>query len=339
MNIIKIICKLPELSTFRLLGDKVFRDFWDPAPKAKIATILQIKKRDVPLIETVGVPREKLKELKGVDMLAAAPDSIKFQSTDFQTPIWLSNHEHGSEISQYSALVRTRLTDRVCRGFNADDDNSDLLLRKQIIAKYIRYNRDPFLNWDIIGDLGDGAFGKVRKVKHKTEPSKYAAAKAIELGEQERLEDFLTEIEILSECQHKNVVGLYEAYFRDNSLLLFLEYCEAGALDSIMIELEKPLNEPQIRYVCHELCDALKIKSTFCPPADADRSANPGSADDRCSGHRSTALNNFTKYFGKVKSKISIICEKRLYCLKKSYYNAFCYHEVEKPLFGRRIDW
>lgn len=37
-----------------------------------------------------------------------------------------------------------------------------------------------------------------------------------------------------------------------------LEFCGGGALDSIMVELEKPLTEPQIRYVCHEMCEALK---------------------------------------------------------------------------------
>lgn len=38
---------------------------------------------------------------------------------------------------------------------------------------------------------------------------------------------------------------------------MFLEYCGAGALDSMMVDLEKPLNEDQIRYVCREICEAL----------------------------------------------------------------------------------
>ena len=40
---------------------------------------------------------------------------------------------------------------------------------------------------------------------------------------------------------------------------MFIEYCGGGAIDSIMVELEKPLNEKQIRYVCHEMCEGLEF--------------------------------------------------------------------------------
>lgn len=36
-----------------------------------------------------------------------------------------------------------------------------------------------------------------------------------------------------------------------------LEFCAGGAIDNIMIELGKPLTEPQIAYVTHFVCDAL----------------------------------------------------------------------------------
>lgn len=38
---------------------------------------------------------------------------------------------------------------------------------------------------------------------------------------------------------------------------MFIEFCGGGALDSIMVELERPLTEPMIRYVAHEMCVAL----------------------------------------------------------------------------------
>lgn len=38
---------------------------------------------------------------------------------------------------------------------------------------------------------------------------------------------------------------------------MYLEFCGGGALDSLMYELEKPLTEPQIRFVGHEMCAAL----------------------------------------------------------------------------------
>lgn len=38
---------------------------------------------------------------------------------------------------------------------------------------------------------------------------------------------------------------------------MFIEFCGGGALDSIMVDLERPLTEPMIRYVAHEMCVAL----------------------------------------------------------------------------------
>ncbi len=40
---------------------------------------------------------------------------------------------------------------------------------------------------------------------------------------------------------------------------MLIEYCDGGALDSIMVELEKPLNESQIAYVCKNICQALSF--------------------------------------------------------------------------------
>lgn len=38
---------------------------------------------------------------------------------------------------------------------------------------------------------------------------------------------------------------------------MLIEYCDGGALDSIMVELEKPLTEPQVAYVCKHMCSGL----------------------------------------------------------------------------------
>lgn len=38
---------------------------------------------------------------------------------------------------------------------------------------------------------------------------------------------------------------------------MLIEYCNGGALDSIMVELEKPLTELQIAYVCKHMTNGL----------------------------------------------------------------------------------
>ncbi|KAL8576294.1 hypothetical protein ACOMHN_006217 [Nucella lapillus] len=122
--------------------------------------------------------------------------------------------------------------------------------------KNIKKDIDPMEIWDIIGELGEGAFGAVYKAQNK-QTQALAALKRVEIRDDTDLEDFSVEINILAECVHSNIVGLHEAFFFDGKLWMFIEFCGGGALDSIMVELEKPLTEAQICYVCHEICVAL----------------------------------------------------------------------------------
>uniref|UniRef100_A0AAG5DKR1 Protein kinase domain-containing protein n=1 Tax=Anopheles atroparvus TaxID=41427 RepID=A0AAG5DKR1_ANOAO len=128
--------------------------------------------------------------------------------------------------------------------------------KKKRIFNNIRMDTDPNDFWDMIGELGDGAFGKVYKAQNK-ETRQLAAAKMCTLEDEENLSDHMVEIDILSEIKHSNIVGLYEAYSIDDKLWMLIEYCDGGALDSIMVELEKPLTEAQIAYVCKHMCAGL----------------------------------------------------------------------------------
>ena len=48
--------------------------------------------------------------------------------------------------------------------------------------------------------------------------SRFAALKQVILDSPEDLEDYVVEIEILSECSHKNIVGLHEAFYYNDKL-------------------------------------------------------------------------------------------------------------------------
>ena len=50
------------------------------------------------------------------------------------------------------------------------------------------------------------------------ETKRLAALKEVEIKNEEDLEDFSVEINILAECPHKNIVGLHEAFFFDDKL-------------------------------------------------------------------------------------------------------------------------
>lgn len=130
--------------------------------------------------------------------------------------------------------------------------------KKKKVFNNIRDNCDPSENWEMVGELGDGAFGKVYKAQHKS-TGQLAAAKMCLLDNEDDLADFTVEIDILTDCKHPNVVELHEAYFIENKLWMLIEYCDGGALDSVMSELAKGLSETQIAYVCREMCKGLQF--------------------------------------------------------------------------------
>ncbi|XP_052772331.1 serine/threonine-protein kinase 10-like isoform X2 [Mya arenaria] len=132
----------------------------------------------------------------------------------------------------------------------------DVSKKKGIGDRDIITDKDPNLVWDIVGELGDGAFGKVYKAEHR-ENKNLAALKLVEIKADDELEDFMVEIDILAKCKHKNVVGIHETYYFGGKLWMYIEFCGGGAVDSIMVDLEKPLKEKQIRYICREMCEGL----------------------------------------------------------------------------------
>lgn len=89
--------------------------------------------------------------------------------------------------------------------------------KKKRIYNNIRMDCDPTEYWEMIGELGDGAFGKVYKAQHK-ETGKLAAAKMCTLEDEENLSDHMVEIDILSEIKHSNIVALYEAFSVEDKL-------------------------------------------------------------------------------------------------------------------------
>ncbi|VDP78613.1 unnamed protein product [Echinostoma caproni] len=106
---------------------------------------------------------------------------------------------------------------------------------------------NPEDQWEVVNELGDGAFGKVFKAVKKNS-SIQAALKKVEFDSEIDLEDLMVEIDILTNFKHPNVLSLLEMY---------LELCGGGAIDSIMNTLDQPLNEPQIRFVSHEVLMGL----------------------------------------------------------------------------------
>uniref|UniRef100_A0A671S0Q0 non-specific serine/threonine protein kinase n=1 Tax=Sinocyclocheilus anshuiensis TaxID=1608454 RepID=A0A671S0Q0_9TELE len=122
---------------------------------------------------------------------------------------------------------------------------------------HVHRDTNPEEIWEIVGDLGDGAFGKVFKAQNK-QTGIFAAAKVIDTKTEDELEDYMVEIDILASCDHHNIVKLLDAFYYESKLWILIEFCAGGAIDAVMLELERPLTEPQIRVVCKQSLDALQ---------------------------------------------------------------------------------
>ncbi|XP_038564678.1 serine/threonine-protein kinase 10 [Micropterus salmoides] len=129
---------------------------------------------------------------------------------------------------------------------------------KKKVKQYEHVHRDIDPNdiWEIIGELGDGAFGKVYKARNK-ETGALAAAKQIETKSEDELEDYIVEIDILAKCDHRYIVKLLDAFYHENKLWIMIEFCPGGAVDATMLELDRGLTEPQIKVVCRQMLEAL----------------------------------------------------------------------------------
>jgi len=134
-------------------------------------------------------------------------------------------------------------------------------VKKKKEFSYIIRGVDPYTIWSLVGELGDGSFGKVHKAERKTDGT-LAAAKMIDVKDESELDDFMVEIDILSECKHSHVVGMYEAYYHENKLWMMLEFCSGGALDDLILEIERGLTEDQIKVVCRQMFECLHFLHT-----------------------------------------------------------------------------
>ncbi|MCJ8741249.1 hypothetical protein PDJAM_G00068600 [Pangasius djambal] len=83
--------------------------------------------------------------------------------------------------------------------------------------EHVHRNVNPAEVWEIVGELGDGAFGKVYKARNR-DTGILAAAKVIETKSEEELEDYIIEIDILATCDHQYIVKLLDAFFYDQKL-------------------------------------------------------------------------------------------------------------------------
>lgn len=133
----------------------------------------------------------------------------------------------------------------------------------QIMAKLraVVSNENPMELYNKLKKVGQGASGSVyvaRPLRKDTLPHhRRVAIKQIDLSTQPRKELIVTEIEVMKESHHPNVVNFLEAYLNGpNDLWVVMEYMEGGPLTDIIDN--NTLTEDQIATICFETCKGLR---------------------------------------------------------------------------------
>ena len=111
--------------------------------------------------------------------------------------------------------------------------------------------------YEVLGIVGEGAYGIVYKCKNK-ETGKYVAIKKFkEIGDDLIKKTMKRELKMLQRLHHPNIVQFQDAFKRKGNLFLVFEFVEKNLLELIE-EHPKGLDPNLIRNIIYQLCKALK---------------------------------------------------------------------------------
>ena len=104
----------------------------------------------------------------------------------------------------------------ICNDKNKNIDNSIKFDNDLLISEA---KRDPFEDYDEIKQIGEGSYGSVYLVKHKTTGATRAMKiieKVEDVDENNTLE-ILNEINVLKKIDHPNIIKIFEFYLQNNN--------------------------------------------------------------------------------------------------------------------------
>ena len=117
---------------------------------------------------------------------------------------------------------------------------------------------NPFENYKLLKKLGQGTFGQVYKIMHKTTGN----IRAMKIIPKNNLrpgftdKDIIQEITIMKKLDHPHVIKLFEFYIDDSNYYLINEFCTEGDLSEKMYKL-KALPEQIVKIIMAQIFNAV----------------------------------------------------------------------------------
>ena len=110
--------------------------------------------------------------------------------------------------------------------------------------------------YEVIGVVGEGAYGIVYKCKNR-ETGKYVAIKKFKETEDEQVQKTMRrELKMLQQLKHDNIVEFQESFTHKGNLFLVFEYCEKNLLE-VLEESPDGLSPKLIKSFVYQMCKAI----------------------------------------------------------------------------------
>ncbi|XP_054153126.1 serine/threonine-protein kinase Pak-like [Oppia nitens] len=154
-------------------------------------------------------------------------------------------------------LVTDDTTDDNSKHWNCETQDKEEMTDEEVIDRLkdiVNNTDDPLDRYDIIKKIGSGASATVYTAIDSLTGGT-VAIKKMNLSQQLKKELIITELMVMKDQNHENLVNYIDSHFVDNELWVVMEYLEGGSLTDVINS--SVLSESQMACVCLEVLKAI----------------------------------------------------------------------------------